>query len=396
MERCYSPAMRRRHFIAAAGAAAVPARAAARYRVGVIGHTGRGGYGHGIGEVWSAFPQTEVVAIADPDSQGRAEAVDRLGASKGYADYRELLAAEKPDIVSICPRHTDQRLAMVTAAAQAGCHMYLEKPFAPTLTEADRMVDAIRAAGVKVQLAHQMRRSPFTLKALAMIEAGEIGEIHEVRGRGKEDFRAGGEDLVVLGSHILDMMRAVLGDPEWVFAHVTSNGEELAFDHMGKPNEPIGPVAGRQMSAMFSFGRGRHGYFGSNRSSLTHPWRFGTHVYGAKGKIFLPNEIYSEKSEGFVLRSPAWLAGRGRQWEPLEPEHRSFGTQRYLTANALMVEDLLAAIEGDREPACSERAGRWTVEMTQGVYASQLDRAVKDFPLEDRRHPLESLGKRGG
>ena len=56
-----------------------------------------------------------------------------------------------------------------------------------------------------------------------------------------------------------------------------------------------------------------------------------------------------------------------------------------------MVEDLLDAIENDREPACSERAGRWTVEMTQGMYASQLDRAVKDFPLKDREHPLERL-----
>ena len=383
--------MRRRHFLAASGAAALPLRATTGYRVGVIGHTGRGNYGHGIGDVWPAFPQTRVVAVADPDDEGRAKAKERTGAAAAYADFRELLDKEKPDIVSICPRHTDQRLDMVTAAARAGCHMYLEKPFAGTLTEADRMVDAIREAGVKVQLAHQMRRSPFTLKALQMIEAGEIGEIHEVRGRGKEDFRAGGEDLVVLGSHIFDMMRAILGDPEWVFAHITSEGEELGYDHLRKPNEPIGPVAGRQMAAMFSFGKGRHGFFATKKSSLTHPWRFGTHVYGSKGRIFLPNEIYSEKSEGFVLHTPAWLSGRGREWEPIKPDHRTFGSERYLTANALMVEDLLDAIEGDREPACSERAGRWTVEITQGMYASQLDRAVKDFPLKDREHPLERL-----
>ena len=383
--------MRRRQFLATAGVAALPLRAAPTYTVGVIGHTGRGNYGHGIGDVWPVFPQTQVIAVADPDPDGRAKAKARTGASRAYADYRELLATEGPDIVSICPRHTDQRLAMVTAAAEAGCHMYLEKPFAGSLADADKMVDAIRRAGVKVQLAHQMRRSPFTLKALELIEAGEIGEIHEVRGRGKEDFRAGGEDLVVLGSHIFDMMRAVLGDPEWVFAHITSSGQELAFDHLIKPNEPIGPVAGRQMTAMFSFGAGRHGFFGTKKSSLTHPWRFGTHVYGAKGRIFLPNEIYSAKSEGFILRTPAWIPGRGREWEPIEPEHRSFGEERNLTANALMVEDLLDAIESDREPACSERAGRWTVEMTQGMYASQLGRAVMEFPLKDRGHPLDAL-----
>lgn len=386
--------MHRRHFLAAS-LAAVPLRSQVRYRVGVIGHTGRGNFGHGIGDVWPVFPQTQVVAVADPDDEGRAKAQERTGAAKAYADYRELLDKEKPDIVSICPRHTDQRRAMVTAAAEAGCHMYLEKPFAANLEDADQMVSAIRKAGVKVQLAHQMRRSPFTLKALELIQAGEIGEIHEVRGRGKEDHRAGGEDLVVLGSHIFDMMRAVLGDPEWVFAHITSKGEELNFDHLRKPSEPIGPIAGRQMSAMFSFGEGRHGYFGSNQSSQTHQWRFGTHVFGAKGLIFLPNEIYGEGSEAYILRSPAWVPRRDKRWELIEPEHRSFGSERHLTANALMVENLLEAIETGSEPDCSERAGRWTVEMTQGMYASQLQRKVMDFPLTERAHPLEGLRTAG-
>lgn len=385
--------MQRRSFLAASIATAIPARSQPRYRVGVIGHTGRGNFGHGIGDVWSAFPQAEVVAVADPVERGRAEAKERTGAPRAYADYRELLDKERPDIVSICPRHVDQRLAMVTATAEAGCHMYLEKPFAPTLPVADRMVDAIRKAGVKVQIAHQMRMSPFTLKALQMIEAGELGEIHEVRGRGKEDRRAGGEDLVVLGSHIFDMMRAVLGDPEWVFAHVTTDGKELEASQVREPTEPVGPIAARQMAAMFSFGGGRHGYFSSKESSTTHDWRFGTHIYGAKGRIFLPNQVYSERSSAYVLRSPAWIPEVDRAWELIEPEHRNFGPERHLTANALMVEDLLAAIEEDREPACSERAGRWTVEMTQGIYASQLKRAVLAFPLREREHPLETLQK---
>ena len=56
----------------------------------------------------------------------------------------------------------DQRTAMVIAAANAGCHIYCEKAFAATLNEADAMVEAIRRNKVKFQLAHQMRRSPFT------------------------------------------------------------------------------------------------------------------------------------------------------------------------------------------------------------------------------------------
>lgn len=382
--------MNRRRFLIAASAAGGLA-AAPRYRVGIIGHTGRGNYGHGIDVVWSAFPQAEVAAVADPDADGRAKAQARAGAKNAYADYREMLDKEKLDIVSICPRHLDQRAEMTAAAAQAGCHMFHEKAFAATLPEADRMVAAIRKAGVKVQLAHQMRRSPFTIKAEQMIEAGEIGEIQELRGRGKEDSRAGGEDLVVLGSHIFDMMRHFLGDPEWVFSHVTTGGEELEFNHMGKPREPVGPIAGRQMAAMFSFGRGVHGYFASKQCSETHIWRFGTHIYGSKGVIFLPNAVYPNGAQAYILRSAAWVPDERHGWEPIEPEHRSFGNDRYVTANALMVEDLLDAIEKDREPVCSERAGRWTVEMTQGVYASQLQGKPAVFPLAERGHPLAAL-----
>ena len=378
--------MDRRRFLIAASAAGLGA--ANRYRAGIIGHTGRGNYGHGLDVVWSAFPQVEVAAVADPDAAGRAKAQARTGAKNAYADYRELLAKEKPDIVSICPRHLDQRVEMTVAAAEAGCHIFHEKAFAATLPEADRMAAAIRKAGVKVQIAHQMRCSPFTLKAGQMIEAGEIGEIQELRGRGKEDSRAGGEDLVVLGSHIFDMMRHFLGDPEWVFSHVTTRGEELAFDHLGKPREPVGPIAGRQMAAMFSFGQGIHGYFASKQCAQTHILRFGTHIYGSKGVIFLPNAIYPNGAQAYILRSPAWVPNKRHGWEPIEPEHRSFGDDRYITANALMVEDLLDAIEKDREPACSERAGRWTVEMTQGVYASQLQGKPVSFPLAEREHPL--------
>ena len=90
---------------------------------------------------------------------------------------------------------------MVIAAAEAGAHIFTEQPFARTPLEADLIVQPVRKNNVKLQVAHQMRVSPYTLRATAMVEAGEIGDIQEVRTRGKEDRRAGVEDLIVLGSH---------------------------------------------------------------------------------------------------------------------------------------------------------------------------------------------------
>ena len=91
---------------------------------------------------------------------------------------------------------------------------------------------------MKLQIAHQMRTAPHTQRAKAIVDAGEIGPIQEVRVRGKEDRRAGGEDMMVLGSHLFDMMRYFLGDPRWVVSHVTTDGEEMTAKHVRKPTEP--------------------------------------------------------------------------------------------------------------------------------------------------------------
>jgi predicted dehydrogenase len=114
----------------------------AKYRVGVIGHTGRGNYGHGIDTVWEHLPECEVVAVADPNEQGLAEAVKRVKAPKGYADYRAMLDEVKPDIVGIGPRWLDQHRDMVVAVAERGVHIYMEKPMCRTLEEADEMAAA--------------------------------------------------------------------------------------------------------------------------------------------------------------------------------------------------------------------------------------------------------------
>src|SRR5262245_2184754 len=105
-----------------------------KYRVAIIGHTGHGNYGHGIDLVWQNFEQCEVVAVADADEKGRADAVKRLTPAaaktplKAYADYRQMLDEAKPNIVAVCPRWLDQHCDMVIAAAQHGAHIYTEKP----------------------------------------------------------------------------------------------------------------------------------------------------------------------------------------------------------------------------------------------------------------------------
>jgi predicted dehydrogenase len=256
------------------------------------------------------------------------------------------------------------------------------------------MVEVVRKNKVKVQLAHQMRTSPFTLRAKAMVDAGEIGAIQEVRTRGKEDRRAGGEDMMVLGSHLCDMVRYFLGNPVWVTAHVTNNGSEIGGKDVRQPTEPIGPVAGNQITAMFAFADGVHAFFASRAVKDTDPLRFGTWLYGSKGVIFLPNAIYPGGGL-YVLRSAAWLPDAKHQWEQIEakPDLAGQGISTHgdhEVANALMVADLLRAIEGGGKPCCNEEDGRWTIEMVHSIYQAQKAGDRVKFPLVSRAHPLAS------
>ena len=101
------------------------------YRVGIIGATGKGNYGHGVDEAFTKLPNVEIIAVADQDEAGRAKATTRTGATKAYADYRQMLASEDLDLVAICPRWIDQHRDMILAAAEAGCHVYMEKAVLP-------------------------------------------------------------------------------------------------------------------------------------------------------------------------------------------------------------------------------------------------------------------------
>ncbi|HAA49897.1 MAG TPA: 3-chlorobenzoate-3,4-dioxygenase, partial [Planctomycetaceae bacterium] len=178
------------------------------YRVGIIGRTGKGNYGHGLDTVWKGVEQCQVVAVADDNKSALPGALTRTGARKAYVDYREMLEKEKPDIVSISQRWLDRHHEMLMAAIRLGCHVYMEKPFVRDLVEADEVVKACEMRHVKLAIAHGNRYSPQVAIARKLIGDGQIGQVLELRARGKEDARrGGGEDLWVLGTHMLDLMR---------------------------------------------------------------------------------------------------------------------------------------------------------------------------------------------
>src|SRR5437899_7074451 len=167
-----------------------------------------------------------------------------------------MLEREKPQLVSVAPRWTDQHHAMALAGLRAGAHVYLEKPITRTLAEADELLEVANRAGLKIAVAHQMRLAPNILFLKKSLEEGLIGELLEIRAHGKQDQRAGGEDLIVLGVHLFDLMRFFADDPLWCAARVLHDGHEITLADAHPATENIGLVAGDEIFAQFAFPRG--------------------------------------------------------------------------------------------------------------------------------------------
>ena len=177
--------MYRRHFLALGIASAFSlgtraADSAARLRVAVIGHTGRGNYGHGLDTMWLGIPETEIVAVADADAAGLAAARKKLKVERGFADYRKMLAEVKPDIVAVAPRFVDEHRDMILAAIESGARgIYVEKPFCRTPAEADEIVAACAKRNVKLAIAHRNRYHPAVATVAALVKDGAIGRLLE-------------------------------------------------------------------------------------------------------------------------------------------------------------------------------------------------------------------------
>ncbi len=364
-----------------------------RWRVGLIGHTGRGDFGHGLSTAWLKFPDTEIVAVADADAKGLEREQGKTGAKQAFADYREMIAQTRPEIVAVCPRHVDQHHAMIMAAIEGGARgIYCEKPFCRTLEEADEIVAACQRSGTKLAIAHRNRYHPALAAIDAAVKAGAIGKPLEIRCRGKEDVRGGAQDLWVLGTHEFNLVPYFAGNVTACSAAMMLGKRSVAPADVVDGAEGIGPIAGDRLHARYETESGIPVYFDSIRQHGVSAAGFGMQVIGNAGIIDV--RIDTEPLAHFVPGNPFQPLAKPRPWIPISsagigkaepiPE---IGQQ---VANHIpAVRDLLAAIREDRPPLCSDIDGRATLEMVHGVYASHVQGGkVVSLPLATRTHPF--------
>jgi len=182
--------------------------------------------------IYRNAPRVRIVGVSTAHEETARAAAAEIGCDFATADWRRLIDRDDVDIIDVCSpnaSHKDQ----VIAALRAGKHVYCDKPLTTSSADAREIVAAARQAkGCIHQMTFQNRFFPATLRAKELISEGRLGRIYHFRaaylhagyvdpGRPftwRMDKAQGGGALVDLGSHVLDLMRHLLGEFESVCA----------------------------------------------------------------------------------------------------------------------------------------------------------------------------------
>jgi myo-inositol 2-dehydrogenase/D-chiro-inositol 1-dehydrogenase len=122
-------------------------------------------------------PEATPLAIADINEGAARDTAERCRIPKAVKDYHEILADPEIDFVAICSS-TDTHARIIVEAAQAGKHIFCEKPISYDLAKIDEALAAVEKAGVKLQVGFNRRFDPNFARARQMVASGEIGEPH--------------------------------------------------------------------------------------------------------------------------------------------------------------------------------------------------------------------------
>ncbi len=207
-----------------------------RVRVGLVG-LGRMGRFHAA-NLAGRTPLAELVRIVDASEKLARETAERLGGvewSTSYADLLDDPEVEAVVVASPTPLHAE----MTEAAAEAGKHVLCEKPISLQRERTYEVIDAVRSAGVKMQVGFHRRFDPDYRAAWEKISAGDIGDIYlfrtslrDMRSPGFDYIKGSGGFFADVTLHDFDAARWLVGEVE----EVTAFGAALSdpgFDEVG-------------------------------------------------------------------------------------------------------------------------------------------------------------------
>ncbi len=364
------------------------------------------GYG-GIGRVhmmaYRAIPfhyglpadTIKIAGVATAHPETAAKAAQEIGCDVWTEDYRELLARDDVDAVDCCvPNYRHEEI--VVAAAQAGKHVYCEKPLAMDVSEGQRMITAASLAGVRTQMTFNFRFFPAIARAKQLVDEGFLGRVFSFRARYLRSSyinpdkplswrlrkeTAGGGALFDLGSHVLDLVYYLLGE----FGAVQASLETLIKERpIAAGSAETAPVDVDDLALMhIRMAGGALGQVEISRMGTGATNDLQIEIFGDRGALRF-NAADPSWLEAYDLRDSEQPVGGMRGFRKLQTVQR-YGGQKspdwsmapsFVRSHAECQYQFLKAIAEDREPSpslvdglhvqkameaamCSSKKGRW-------------------------------------
>ena len=313
----------------------------------------------------------ELVAVCDTDPAA-LQAATVTNTVPGYAHLRDLLTAEKPDLVALCTPsglHPDQAIL----AARHGVHVMTEKPMATRWQDGVRMVKACDEAGVHLFVVKQNRRNATLQLLKRAVEEKRFGKIHlvhlnvfwsrpqsyydQARWRGTWEFDGGA--FMNQASHYVDLLDWLIGPVDKVQAMVSTT-RDIEVEDTGVLNV-----------------RWRNGALGSmSVTMLTYPKNL-------EGSITILGEQGSVRIGGVAVNDiQLWDFAEPRDYDEQVKAANYETTSVYGFGHPLYYKNVIDVMRGAAEPETDGREGLKSLEVLIAAYLSARDGRTVSLPLE--------------
>ena len=229
------------------------------------------------------------------------------------ADLDEALRDPEVQGVVLCTPHS-QHCAQIVRAAQAGKHVFCEKPLSLSRHDVLKATEAVNRAGVVLAVGHEKRFEPPVQEAMRVLQSGEIGTPLQIEANFSQDKflsmpadnwrlspkEAPAGPMTATGIHLLDLSVGVFGAAERVFASVKTLGSQL--------------TNGDTLGILASFRAGGHALISA---VLATPFDGRFAIYGSKGWVEVRDKAHPEAPEGWSFMKS--IRGKSREEKHFPP-----------------------------------------------------------------------------
>lgn len=321
----------------------------------------------------------EIVALCDVEPRNSKDKILKFDLPKDtpqYTDYREMLKAEKPELVAIATE-SGKHAEIALDCIEEGCNVIIEKPIALSLEDADAVIERAKQKDVKVCACHQNRFNRSIQKIREAVEKERFGRLlygtahirwtrdyeYYSRAKWRGTWTQDGGALMNQCIHDIDLLRWMMGDE---IDEVVGFTDRLKHDYIEAEDLGI---------ALIKFKNGSYGIIEGTTDVFPRNLEETLYIFGEKGTVKAGGEavnIIEEWRFSDYLDDPKEVI---KECHELPPNVYGFGHSK-------LYADVIGAIKNDRPPYVDGEAGRRALELVLAIYQSAATGSSVKLPLQ--------------